>query len=184
VSSKIQNYSNFSASHNSIHNLCRYNVKSDEAKEQPHVGGVLPRAARPESPPFSRKRKEEIQQQVSTELSKPVEVEKVIPMEQEIEAKSEHQLIEMKEQPVITEEAMEVEAPRSVPASIPVESAPVQHSEESGSTTISYLNDQDGHLLYQRPDTHREFKSFDEESDDFFEVTESEVRKMMQGEFT
>ncbi len=176
MSSKIQNYSNFSASHNSIHNLCRYNVKSDEAKEQPHVGGVLPRAARPESPPFSRKRKEEIQQQVSIETYKPVEVEKVIPIEQEIEAKS--------EQPVITEEAMEVEAPRSVPASIPVESAPVQHSEESGSTIISYLNDQDGHLLYQRPDTDRESKRFDEESDDFFEVTESEVRKMMQGKFT
>ena len=45
--------------------MSRYNVKSDEAKEQPHVGGVLPRAARPESPPFSRKQKEEIQQQVS-----------------------------------------------------------------------------------------------------------------------
>ncbi|KAK4011362.1 hypothetical protein OUZ56_020478 [Daphnia magna] len=148
----------------------RYITKSPGVVEQLHVGGIIAPTLRIPSPELQRREVEKVKLENKTEETSTLMPEKVT--EQFIPAEKQESAVETK-----AEENRPVDAEdNSLPSCQELEAAEVEVAVEE---SVYFLNEQ-GVLVYMPPqDINSISTRHDEESDEFFELTEEEVRRMM-----
>ncbi|KAI9557822.1 hypothetical protein GHT06_014571 [Daphnia sinensis] len=161
----------------------RYATKSPGVVEQLHVGGIIAPTPRIPSPELKKREVEKVESENTTEISTLVlekVTEQLIPPEKQVSAvETKGQLHEEPIEPIhiTAEESRTTNAEeKSLPSCQELEASEVKVVVEE---SVYYLNEQ-GVLVYMPPqDINSISTRHDEESDEFFELTEEEVRKMM-----
>merc|ERR1712071_505492 len=160
----------------------RYSMRPDIPSKQLHVGGVLKPVARPPSP------ERPIQHVQKTESDELMEVEAPLTSVENVPEPQDHQEVEGQKSSVPVENVQEVRDYQEV------EDHTLEHFDNKlmdtisngkpdsteGQHTVHYLNAR-GDLIYAMEDSSAPSKAVqEEESEDFFDLSVDELRKMMQ----
>ncbi|XP_057373247.1 tether containing UBX domain for GLUT4-like [Daphnia carinata] len=159
----------------------RYITKSPGVVEQLHVGGIIAPTPRMPSPELQKRKVEEVELKIQKETSAlvPENVTEpfIVTEKQEPGVDTICQLQKESIEPIhITPEESRTVDAEELPSCQELEAPEVELAIEE---PVYFLNEQ-GVLVYMPPqDTNSISTNHNEESDEFFEITEEEVRRMM-----